>query len=248
MFCFAVMRRYGCGYEDCYEYGLVKAQVHAHVGMFQCDEYAVLSQDAEMNLGRIGGHGEEVITQTFKKAKVGRSEVGLAANTELFIHVWDVIGKDGRWARHDWTVKADPDAVILPWRMRTHLKDSLDQKKYVLNCNAYPTSPFFPMVYGSFEAFSRMAMSAYYNEGGASKCATTLDWELWGEDKYMGECMKLMDAWQATDVSILSDKRCGGSGRCNDGVAAAYHDFKSIDEWFQCWNEAVFPQPSVVKQ
>merc|ERR1712050_654887 len=202
------------------------------------DEYAVLSQDKEMSLGNVGGDGREVMTQWFKKAPVGRSADGFAGNTELFMHVWRVIGTDGRWAKHDFTIKADPDAVILPWRIRTHLEKGTGQNNYVPNCNIFPTDYYFPMIYGSFEAFSRLAMNAYFKKGGSRKCFNSLQWQPWGEDKYMGQCMKFLGVAQATDVSILSDKRCGGSGACNDGLAAAYHDFKSIPEWFHCWCEA----------
>jgi len=239
LFCYSVMMRHGCGKKDCYEYDLMRSQVRASAGIFLCEDFAVLSQDEEMSLGRVGGDGgKKVITQRFKKAPVGRSADGFAGNTELFIHVWDVIGKDGRWAKHHWTIKADPDAVVIAWRIRKHLESVTNRNNYVPNCNAFPSSKLFPMVYGSFEAFSRIAMDNYYNRGGSRKCATELEWQTWGEDKYMGECMKHLHVAQATDLSILSDKRCGGSGSCNDGVAAAYHDFKSIPDWFHCWHEA----------
>jgi len=232
------MRRYGCGPEDCYEYALVKAQISGHVGMFLCDEHAVFSQDKEMSLGRIGGNGPEVITNWFPKAKVGHSDDGFAANTLLFIHVWEAVRKDGTWARHDWITKSDPDAVIIPWRIRRHVGRITGLKNYVPNCNAFPHSSLYPMIYGSFEAFSKRGLRAYFH-GGASKCVHALPWQPWGEDKFMGECMKHLGVQQATDVSILNDKRCGGTGTCTDGTAAAYHDFKTMRAWFHCWHEAV---------
>merc|ERR1712032_1659725 len=135
-----------------------------------------------MNLGRVGGDGNEIVTQMFKKAPVGRSSDGFAANTELFIHVWDVISKDGTWEKHDWTVKADPDAFVIAWRIRTHLKSHTGQTTYVPNCNAFPSDYRFPMMYGSFEALSKSALNIYFNKDGAKRCSTELPWTLWGED------------------------------------------------------------------
>lgn len=217
-----------------YEYGLVKRQVREGVGIFLCDEHIVFSQDGPFSLGRLPG-GQEVNATRFVKAPVGRSEDNTAANALLFMHVFEVLQKDGRWQRHDWTIKADPDAVVLPWRVRQHLGGATGQRNYLVNCNAFPDSPNFPTIYGAFEAYSRMSLQAYF--AGVGRCTDSLPWQRFGEDKFMDRCLKMLGVSPFGDFSILGDNRCTGAN-CGDGTSAAYHDFKSQDAWFQCWAQA----------
>merc|ERR1711939_1185883 len=94
----------------------------------------------------------------FDAAAVGISQDGTAANTQLFMNIWDAVRKDGRYAWFDFTVKVDPDAVLVPHRVRDHLRPHLKQVGgfYVKNCNKYPGSANFPMMYGSVEVFSKV--------------------------------------------------------------------------------------------
>lgn len=217
-----------------YEFGLVKEQIKQGVGIFQCDEHAVFSQDGVVHLGH-GPHGLDVSTIGFKKAWVGRSSDGTAGNSLLFMHVWEAVRKDGRYKKVDWTIKADPDAVLLPARLRTHLRQHTGPANYLVNCNLVPGNPAFPMIFGSLEAYSRPALDMYYQRN--QICKNQLDWPHWGEDKYMGQCMKTLGAQEFDDFNIVGDKRCGGAN-CGDGQRAAYHDFKSIPEWFNCYKTA----------
>jgi len=230
LFCFEVMMT------TTYEFGLVKKQIAAGAGIFTCDEHAVFSQNGRTLLAQ-GPSGPPVYTIWFEKAPVWKSQDNTAANTLLFMHLWEAVKKDGRYAHHHWTVKADPDAVVLPWRIRNHLAKATGPNNYLVNCNKYPGTKNFPMIYGAFEAYSRDAMQAYFN-GGDKRCAGELPWRPWGEDFFMHRCMKLLGVQQYDDFSVLADKRCMGAD-CNDGVAGAYHDFKSEDAWFQCWNQAI---------
>merc|ERR1719433_2634392 len=207
-----------------YEFGLVKAQIRRGAGIFSCDEHAVFSQDERTYLGQ-GPSGPPVYTVKFRKAPVWRSQDNTAANTLLFMHIWSAVRKDGRWRRHPWTIKADPDAVVLPWRLRTHLARAWKPSTYLVNCNKYPGNKNFPMIFGAFEAFSRQALTTYF-DGGGHRCAQQLPWRAWGEDFYMHHCMKFLGVPEFDDFSVLSDKRCLGAD-CGDGVAGAYHDFKS---------------------
>lgn len=220
-----------------YEYGLVKAQIAKAAGIFTCDEYAVFSQDAPFSLG-FPPHGPEVKAIWFQKAFVGTSEDGTAGNALLFVHVFQAIKKDGRYKKLDWTVKADPDAVVLPWRIRTHLKKATGQNNYLVNCNKYPNKPPFPMIFGAFEAYSKQSLQHFF-AGGVDRCMRDLPYQRYGEDKFMGACMKELGVAGLYDFSILGDNRCTGAN-CQDGVSGAYHDFKSQQQWFDCWNKAAW--------
>ena len=53
----------------------------------------------------------------------------------------------GCWNNHAWTVKVDPEAVLIPDRLRQHLAGNDLENVYVVNCNKFPSSPNFPMMY-----------------------------------------------------------------------------------------------------
>merc|ERR1712151_1267540 len=73
-----------------------------------------------------------------------RKHMGTWVNAGIFIQVWKAIQKEGIWKSKDYTVKADPETVFLPMRLRAKLEnqkvtdngiylDNLDDCKSSLN-------------------------------------------------------------------------------------------------------------------
>lgn len=225
LFCFSVFQTTG------YEPGLMKAQLEKREGIFSCDEFAIIA-DGHVRLGD-GPYGP-VETLVIPHTKVGVSKDNTAANTLIFIHAWQRIYEDFRFMHHDWTLKVDPDAVIVPERLRMHLGPHTGKKVYVKNCNKYPGAPNWPMMFGSLEAISQSCISLYMEN--SDRCRDELEWEAWGEDLYLAECLDLLGCDSVHDYKIISDKVCLGVD-CEDNLAAAFHAFKSEQDWFQCWGE-----------
>lgn len=223
LFCWAIFRSTG------YELELVRSQAARAVGIFECDEFASLS-DAALDLGR--GISTILIPPC---EHVGTSKDGTAANTLIFMTAWWTLYHDVRWRSHNWIIKADPDAVLLPNRLRDHLRPHTGRAVFVKNCGKWP-GPGWPMMFGSLEAFSREAMEIYYN--GAETCKRDLQWQAWGEDLFMGSCMERLGVVGVADTTIIGDNVCTGAN-CFDGVAAAYHPFKSAAAWFRCRSQAL---------
>lgn len=92
------------------------------------------------------------------------------------------------------------------------------------------------MMFGSLEAFSVQAMDTYYQ--GAERCNTELEWQAWGEDLFMGNCLSHLGANSVFDGKLIGDGVCKG-GDCGDGITAAYHPYKDETSWFQCYNTAM---------
>jgi hypothetical protein len=236
LFCFAVFRVCHPA-DDCYEQGLLQSMFDndPSSGVFGCDDWALLSNEA----ADVGGRK----SLAFGEFSVGVSKDGTAANTELFVAAWGVLFKDGRFQKHDWTLKVDPDAVLLPWRMRDHLVDHTDDEElYVVNCNAYPDSDAFPMMYGSVEILSKAAAKAYSK--GATKCREGLQWEDWGEDWYLTQCLDFLGVKRLEMFDVVGDNVCvgpgqGGTGDCGEGGRAAFHPFKTIEKWTECYKNAL---------
>jgi len=228
LFCVAVFRSTG------YELDLVRSQVAKGVGIFACDEFSMLS-DAVLDVT------DDLKTLLIPPCeKVGVSKDGTAANTLVFMQAWQVIKNEGRYKAHDWVIKADPDAVVIVPRLRKHLAEFTGKTTFIKNCMKY-TGPGWPMMFGSLEAFSRQAIDLYYE--GADRCKKELEWDVWGEDLFMGNCLKMLGADSDFDGGIIGDNVCKGAD-CKDGTTAVYHPFKDEESYFQCYNDALATEPT----
>lgn len=225
LLCFAVMR------SGTNEEALIKAQLHAQVGIFDCDEYIVISNElVTLGVNRTGGH---VHTWQNPAPALPMGNLGAGAitnswlNTEVFINAIDTILSDSRhrvW-KYDWLVKLDPDAVFFPDRLREHLKDHTPSNVYFTNCNIG-----IPRLYGSIEVFSQQAMKTYsYNSW---KCKQ-MNWHGWGEDSYFQKCMDAIGVGMVADYTLVGDARCLYAP-CTDKWRAAFHPFKDVHSWFWC--------------
>jgi len=217
-----------------YEGPLLRSVLARRAGIFACDGYELFAAEDDM-LGAAEG-GSQVQPVLIPKIAVGVSQDGTAGNAQLFMAVWDKVVALGRFRYYDFTIKVDPDAVLLPWRLRGHIAAHVGSTAYVVNCNKFPGSPNFPMMYGAVEIFSRMAIERY--GAGSGRCAAELPWQPWGEDYYMTHCMDHLGVARIEDFGALGDNMCLGA-RCSDGGVATFHPFKTQESWHRCWDIAV---------
>lgn len=218
-----------------YEMAIMQNQLDEGVGIFQCDDYALLSTNEVTKMGTVDG--KEIKTLKVEKAEITRSVDGTAGNAKLFMNCWEVIVKDGRWKQHAWIIKADPDAVIIPYRIRDHLRPHILENVYVVNCNAFPESPNFPMMYGSVEIYSFKAIDTYAARVGL--CYEDMGSMLgaWGEDYYMTHCLDHIGVGRISDFVSVGDNVCSG-GSCADSAFSAFHPYKDVTAWQNCWDYA----------
>jgi len=219
-----------------YEGEIVRNQMEQNSGIFQCDDYALLSTDEPVVMGE-NWDKEEVKTMQVEWAEITTSVDGTAGNAKLFVNCWNVIVQDGRWNNHAWTVKVDPDAVLIPDRLRNHLGGYVLENVYVVNCNKFPSSPNFPMMYGSLEIYSWKAIRTYANHMDICMAQMAGMLPLWGEDYFMTHCLDAIGVGRIADFASVGDNVCMGAN-CGDGWVAAFHPFKSRDAWQECWDIA----------
>jgi len=234
LLCWAMVRVKG------YEPEILSAQYYNHAGIFACDKYKVYSTGGVAHVGPI--EAEEVAAP---KATVGDfSNAGTATNSWLntltFMKAWDLIIKEGLWWTNDWTVKVDPDAVFFPDRLRMKLDPHTGglnaQPLWVGNCDrVWHNSKPHLKLFGSLEVFSRNAIGTY--KAYKSKCRTDLPWHGWGEDMFMQECMNMLNVEAINGTDFLGDKRCYDAP-CTDIHKVAFHDFKAVKPFFQCWGQS----------
>jgi hypothetical protein len=229
LFCWSLAQQTG------YEADVMRLQLSKGAGIFGCDGFAVASQD-EWTIGQgPGGRVGEVKTIRFQGVEVGVSKDGTAGNAQLFMLAWNVILRRTTILKFDWAIKADPDAVVLVDRLRDHLRPVTGSSHFVRNCNEHPNNPEYPMMYGSLEAISQGGLELYRDE--ADRCVAELAWQDWGEDVFMAKCLDFLGADPIDDFSLSSDGVCLGVD-CHDTEAAAFHPFKSADDWRDCWEAA----------
>lgn len=234
LLCFSVVRATG------YEPELLDAQFYNKAGIFSCDQHKVFSTGGPVSIGSIPA--TEVIAP---KDKVGNfQDKGTATdswlNTLTFIKAWDMLIEEGHWWTNDWTVKVDPDAVFFPDRLRkkvdAHTGGLNAQPLWVGNCDRvwHGSKPHLKL-FGSLEVFSRNAVGTYKAWG--KTCLNDLPWQGWGEDMYMQECMKKLKVKALNGTDFLGDNRCYPAP-CTDINRVAFHDFKAVKPFFQCWGQS----------
>jgi len=224
---------------DGYEPGLVKEQVKRGAGIFDCDDFDVFSVIGDVPLGRTP-RGRDVQTVYCEPHDVGRSKDDTAANTEIFLNAWDAVKARGSWGSHGWTIKMDPDAVVVPNRLRVHIMsagtDGMEQSVFFRTCNLQPENPDYPMMYGALEAISRKALDTFFRDG--DQCQHWLPMADYGEDLFITKCLQRLGVGALDDYSLVGDDRCKG-GACWDHTFAAFHEFKNVDDWMRCWEDTL---------
>lgn len=229
LFCFSIARGHG------YEPKLLHGQLERGAGIFACDGHAVLSEQKFL-LG--SGPPGLVRSITFPSAPVGTTSDGTAGNTELFIQAWHAIQNFTAASQFDWTLKVDPDALLLPDRLRTHLIPFTGQKVYLKNCDLYHGNAGWPKMYGALEVFSKRAIQSYF--ANKERCFKQLDLHSWGEDVFMMKCMDRLYVRSVNDMSVSIDGLCSKQDHlkvnCSDETAAVFHPLKSARSWLECWD------------
>lgn len=212
LFCFVVVTEDGAAgegdpAEPGFEVALLEQQRSIGGGVFACDGSAVYS-------------GKEA-----------------SVNTKVFMDIWGRVLEDGAYRKHDWTVKADVDAVFFPHRLRQRLWDlrlPLDSPALVKNSDS--KSRFR----GALEILNAMAVDMLVKNQGP--CFEQLG-EGVGEDSFVYSCLNHSHGVEQVGAKdLLSDKLALKEGSwhwldiapCADSRAVAFHPYRVVDAWMGC--------------
>jgi len=218
----------------CYETGLIRFQFSNRVGIFACDGHAVYSNQS-LALGN-GTKTRAVISDLV--CSTG-GEFKTALNLHIFMTVWNKVIADGDYAGYDWTVKVDPDSVFYPERLRLAVFEygTGNDKVYLNNCKFG--------LHGPLEVFSRTAVQEWGS--GKGQCDTHFQKLCsgdcyWGEDLFIDQCMsRVLKIRRDSDYSLLVEEHCDAPkdwDDCRDKSFVAYHPFKDVSSWRNCWSKA----------
>lgn len=234
MLCIALIMPYS------YEQGLLTMQYENGAGIFNCDEYAVYSNQA---LVLAPGLVTRRVLTTQKCTTGG--EFKTALNLNIFTAVWRQVISDGQYLLFNWIVKADPDTVFFPHRLRAivakHEKGAVGgygQGAYFNNCKYG--------MHGPLEVFSQNAVNAlasmflgcfhYFQKLCSGDCS-------WGEDMWVDQCLKkFVNSTRINEYNVLEEDHCDpamGWQSCEDTTKAAFHPFKIASRYLVCHKSAL---------
>lgn len=233
MYCFVAMQSEGPEFE------LVKHQFLARVGIFSCEGFAVFS-NAVVSLD---ASVETRMLQRFAaSSQVQGALTATWVNTAAFIEAWEAVMKEKDSWDHDWLVKVDPDTVFFPVQLKIRLQqlDPEVQRRdkgsgaYLRNCNTANLQ-----LYGSIEVVSHKALGQFKNRGG--RCDSPENARM-GEDMWIQRCLDTLGVAGVADYEFLRDGYCPTDAHrpCAFG-AAAYHPYKAVEQWSDCWGAARLP-------
>lgn len=242
LWCFALMMPLGIERE------LLAAQLGRGMGIFGCDGYSVFSNDSFPLVAASGepNSGRRVVTLPIGGSlTVGKGgKWWTAMNTDIFVRVWTAVFLLGRFRQHDWTVKADPDTVFVPSRLKLLMSYEPAGPVYINNCRFG--------LHGPIEVLSRGAVAAYADNpsacDGIQQAAMDLrppfddEDHAFGEDEFLKLCLELALHVRRVDEFdlLLSEKACGhwtDYVSCDQGKVA-FHPFKDIASFSECWDNA----------
>eukprot|EP00930_Biecheleria_cincta_P001055 TRINITY_DN102220_c0_g1_i1.p1 TRINITY_DN102220_c0_g1~~TRINITY_DN102220_c0_g1_i1.p1 ORF type:complete len:765 (+),score=95.18 TRINITY_DN102220_c0_g1_i1:119-2413(+) len=221
------------------EPGLVDFQRQRGLGVFACDDWIVISNESARSV--LGGqawntkittiNGSIKMPRSF--ASVGGSLVTVLASAKVFVKAWQAVFNDGRYRRYDWTLKVDPDLVIVPERLRTVLEShcpAIDG-----GCGKKILRNFGGDLRGPVEALSRDAVERL--AGGIAECAASLDMSSETEFDLLTDCTGTLGIESDSDTTLLSDNHIGEPRPC-DTVHATFHPFKDAANYDNCCKQS----------
>merc|ERR1719401_265823 len=149
------------------------------------------------------------------------------SNTDVFINVWDQVRKKGAYLNFDWTVKADADAVLVPWRLKQHiaaLRPPPGRAIYLKN-NAMDKGLGNNGFLGAVEVFSKEALLIYFDNWEGCKNSLGL---MAGEDGYFKGCMDALGVGFMLDQDMFFPDKSPGA--CGNAGRAAFHPIKGAHD------------------
>eukprot|EP00929_Paragymnodinium_shiwhaense_P117310 TRINITY_DN8775_c0_g1_i1.p1 TRINITY_DN8775_c0_g1~~TRINITY_DN8775_c0_g1_i1.p1 ORF type:complete len:659 (-),score=133.23 TRINITY_DN8775_c0_g1_i1:459-2330(-) len=220
VYCIAAMLPWGG------ELQLLRMQLANKWGIFSCEDYDVYS-NVVLDLG---GFATRMV-YTNLHCNYGKT----VFNTPVFQHFWRQVAADGRYLEHDWTVKVDPDTMLIPQRLH-YLLNNLDNNEPniddVISGKGLYLSDCSNGLHGPIETLSRQAVETFYDDG--KNCPGFPQ-----EDVYLRACLDTIGVGCRLHEELLGEMHCHFPG-WHQCVAprVAFHPFKSVDEWSGCHERA----------
>jgi len=157
---------------------------------------------------------------------------GSWSNAGVFLKAWRAVMRDGRFRKHDWTVKLDADAVFFRGRLIGHVAQMADHGQGTPSDLMFLENfvDGYPLV-GAVEVVSNAAILALEQRIGECEAVA-----YGAEDSWFAGCMKVLGARGQRDIELLQhDQNWLG---CHDERIVTMHPYKTVEEYQRCFDEA----------
>jgi hypothetical protein len=276
LFCFSLVS------PDGEQEKLAKQQLSRGVGIFSCNQYKVLSTrklllgkdklsdevsaeqllvaDPEPGDGAKDDRDSPEQRRLSEEAGAFDAEAFQKRGAQVLERVWEQLLRKGKGdvLKHDWAVKAEPEAVFLPDRLRRHLAlhaaggggpaergrwEAALGLQYLI-----PGPPraraHQPSATGALQVLSRGALELF--EARKNRCSLKDGSQ--GDD-YMRTCLGALGAHPADDFELVGTARAGGralnshgeprtSSPCADGSHVTYYPAPDVPSYLECLRQA----------
>lgn len=189
-------------------------------GIFSCDEHGIFHS-------------------TPSQWKTWDTGMKTLVNTDAFVKIWNQVYADGRYAGHDWTIKADADCVFFPDRVRKHLtalKPPGYTPVFIKNTEDKMTNGGF---LGAMEILSKWALLTYIDNTEA--CVKHIGVES-GEDGFLRDCLVSLGVGFLRDEVMMHPSN--NPPDCQVSEFAGYHPMKTQGNWLGCFDVATGKVPN----
>jgi len=220
-------------------------------GVFTCESAMVFS-GRERSLGKSDqaqAADPETMTTRVDHAKVYSTEHAQYPNHDLYMAVW--MGIKGFYFNEDYTVKVDPDTMLVGKRLISRLGGTSFASTtpiFFANCWAdvdvqkqdQGRTHNGIFLYGAIEVFSQKAVRRYFDEAGECQTHIKFDDGGWWEERYMTTCLHRagipLNPWLSNDLQLLSDPHCVPNLDDPDcsGNAVAMHPINTTAKYRTC--------------
>jgi len=225
-----------------YEVDMLRSQLARNVGIFQCDAWAVFSNE-KVKLKEGATSDEDVYCDIINgslKAEIG-GKFHTALNTPIFQRFWKLLTVDGRAWSYDWTIKVDPDCVFFPHRLKGMLANEYKpagtpgDAVWLNNCQLG--------LHGPIEVFTKQALGAYKDSHGV--CDSVAE-EHGQEDVFLRHCFEKLELPKINVFNLLLESEWACNERPSSSTnmppcydrQVAFHPFKSVETYFKCYDKA----------
>lgn len=245
LFCFSVVKSRDCCHDGAMAEGtfaginedaLVEGQQRSGTGIFGCDAHMVIRhRPASPQAVDVDPVNSTVQGSNDTSSMESQGSNGTSSIDSLFVNHWEEIRRDGRYRDYDWTVKAEPDTVFFPDRLRLHLKMMKPPAKVPMYIrSAFPTGDAM----GPLQVMTREALELYFE-----KLESCSEHGLQASGHHsIAKCLDTIGVQHKSDVSLVHGTYLPlvgfGKINCADNFAAAFHPCDTVATWTDCHAQA----------
>lgn len=230
LYCFVVVHSSSSNFRT------IQHQAFVGSGIAACDELSVFSE----RRAHVAHHFWSIPVVPFEITGFGRTVGPVTLQA-----AWRFLSEHYVWRVHDWVVKVDPETVFFPSALKAQLMTHAEgfhhvdkgHGVYLMTC--VKTSDM--RMTNALEVVSQKAMATFsFNENACSDLGTSTQHL---NVSWLQQCMQSLGSIGSNIGEVVLDSDCDdlpkriAPNQCKfDKIA--FHPFRSVESWKECWEHA----------